>query len=148
MRERFEPLFAHTFMSGRANVSVGGTSIDAHDARPRRQARLTWAPHISGHREHDRVASVADMVTLEDAAALAGMAPSRLRRWATQKRPRAMAFQHSNPCLAAAKLAVRFEGISCRSVPGERAARQCVCDAGLDGDPLGRLGRIDTPSCP
>lgn len=44
----------------------------------------------------DQVAERGDMVSLEEAAALAGMPVSRLRRWATRRRPRAMAFQHAN----------------------------------------------------
>jgi len=44
----------------------------------------------------DSVAERGDMVSLEDAAALARLPVSRLRRWATQKRPRVMAFQHTD----------------------------------------------------
>ena len=42
----------------------------------------------------ERLAERNDMVSLDEAAALSGVPPSQLRRWASLKRPRVIALQH------------------------------------------------------
>jgi len=135
-------------MSGRANVSSEEPPLTR--TTHGRDDRLAYlGPHISATVNTDRVAERGDMVTLEDAAALAGMAPSRLRRWATQKRPRAMAFQHST--LALRLPSWQFDSKVfpvVRFSPGRESCKAMRLRCWPGWRPPWAPGRIDTPSCP